>query len=289
MKAKRWIAISMALGLMLTSLAMVSAQSAEVDDAEGFSGTVSSYDEATGILVIDLQGGSETEPAQITFEVAPEVIRIPGETSAAEVAGTLEVGARVAVLAHQVEGEDRLVADILVVKPVRPIAPPVVGAVVGRSTDAEGNTVLTIATRNGTTKEITLPAGVGAPRDGDLVAAFARPDDERGGRPVLTGLAKADDVRARLLGHLAVVAANVDLPEQARARLTDSLANSLEGFVNTHVSILEEIRTRVPATAQGRIDAALSRAQNAREEARSRASEARENAGPPEGRGRPTQ
>ena len=286
MKMKRWLAIPLTLGLMITSLAMVSASEGHGDEPQGFSGTVSTYDEASGVLVLAIRNAGQPEPTLITIEVASEVIKIPGESSETGVAGTFTEGAKVAVLAHQVEGEDQWIADSLVVKPIKPAAPPVVGAVVSKTTDADGNTVLTITNKDGVLKEILLPDGVDAPAEGELVAAFARADNKEKGRPVLTGLVKADEVRQRLIGHLDEVASKVDLPEAARARLTEDLATTLGSFVDKHVSILEGIRAKAPAAAQLGLDKALGKAQEARATAKDKAADAREKAGPPEGRGR---
>ena len=288
MRIKRWVVIPLVLGVMITSLAVVSADQSSGNEPRGFSGTVSSHDEAAGILVLAVRDGGEPEASLITIEVASEVIKIPAQSSAAGVAGTLTEGAKVAVLAHQVEGEDQWIAESLVVKPVKPTAPPVVGAVVSKTTDDDGNTVLTITKRDGTTKEILLPAGADAPAEGELVAAFARSDDKENSRPVLTGLVKADEVRQRLIGHLADVASRLDLPEQAKSRLTEDLATTLGDFVDQHVSILDGIKGRAPAAAQLGLDTALGKAQEARNVAINKAAEAREKAGPPEDRGRPS-
>ena len=283
MNIKRWISVPLALSLMLFSFGVASAQEDAEVERTGFAGTVVSYDAGTGILVLSVLAEGETASSEITISVASDVIKIPGDS------GVLEEGAKVVVLAHQPEGEDQWVADSLVVKPVKPISPPIVGAVVSRETDAQGIRFLTIMRRDGTTKTIQLRAGDVAPEEGELVTAFAGPpdDDDRGGRPVLTGLMKADDVRARLNKHLADSAGNPDLPEQARSRLVDDLATTLGAFVSRQVTLLENIKARAPAAAQQGLDTALANARRGRDQAQANAAVAREKAGPPQGRGQP--
>ncbi len=279
---KKWISLPLALSLMVFSFGVASAQEDAEVERIGFVGTVASYDAGTGILVLTVQDDDETVSSEITISVALDVIKIPGES------GVLEQGAKVTVLAYQPEGEDQWIADSLVVKPVKPTAPPVVGAVVGKETDANGVTILSIMRRDGTTKTIQLRAGDVAPADGELVTAFAGPpeDDDQGGRPVLTGLMKAEEVRARLNKHLTETADNPDLPAQARSRLVDDLATTLDAFTANHVTVLEAIKIRAPAAAQRGLDSALENAQSGRNQAQANSTAARDKAGPPDDRGR---
>ncbi len=286
MNIKRWISVPLALSLMLFSFGVASAQEDAEVERTGFAGTVVSYDAGTGILVLSVLAEDETASSEITISVDSEVIKFPGKPAVTEV--VLEEGAKVTVLAHP-EGEDQWVADSLVLKPVSPTSPPIVGAVISKATDAQGIRILTIMRRDGTTKTIQLGADDVAPEKGVLVTAFAGPpdDDDQGGRPLLTGLMKADDVRARLNKHLADSAGNPDLPAQARSRLVDDLATILDGFVSRQVTLLEGIKARAPAAAQQGLDNALANARRGRDQAQANSAAAREKAGPPEDRGRP--
>ena len=82
-----------------------------------------------------------------------------GAITSATLALALDEGVpEVAVLADS-NGEARQ----LIIKPGKPIAPPVTGAVISKESDEDGTTTLTITRKDGTTMMIRLGSGVSLP------------------------------------------------------------------------------------------------------------------------------
>ncbi len=285
MKKRHWIGVLAAISLMAFSVGAVSAQEGPERTRKGFVGTVSSYDEGAGLLVLLIKGDQAETSTPVTLTIGPDVvIKVPGRPGVTQ--GTLEEGARVAVLAQMTEGGDWEAIQV-VVKPVKPTRPPVTGAV----TSIEGRT-LTITRRDGTTKTIQLGAGDTAPSVGEVVTAFApRGRGEDGGEdvdgpPVATGLVRAAEVHERLNRHLQRAVDDPDVPEQARGRLVADIATALDNFSARRITVLETVRARAPQAARRGLDNALDNARRGRGQSLEKANEARAKAGPPEGRGR---
>ncbi|MCH7685153.1 MAG: hypothetical protein IH899_00475, partial [Planctomycetes bacterium] len=218
---KTFAAVGISVGVALISVAGVSAQEPDqADDAlrKGYVGVVQSYDGAS--LVID-DPWFEDGPVTVNVDGDTE-IRTPGPAS---IAGTLEEGARVGVLALENEDGTWQALQVLV-KPLAPSVEAVSGAVISR----EGN-VLTIQLPNGETKEIELRSDVDAPEPGDVVTAFVKKPETAGQRPQVTGLEKADQVRKRIEGFLSDVVENrPDLPSAVaadREAVAERLSNLL--------------------------------------------------------------
>ena len=286
MKVKLWAGVLLAVSLILSSIGVAFAQDGQEGTRRGFVGTVSSYEGTT--LVIEGRDDDTATSTPITITgVTEDKVKYHGQPAVTEVAGTLEPGAKVVVLAQLTEDGDWEAIQV-VVKPVEPTAPPVIGAVA--SIDENG--VLTITRRDGSTKTVQLGRGAVPPEVGELVTAFAgRPsvdgEEDGDGPPVATGLVRAAEVRQRLNFHLQQAADDPELPVQTRARLVVHLATTLDSFSGQHINVLEAVRTKAPAAAQHGIDTALANAQRGREQAQANAEEARAKAGPPADRGRP--
>lgn len=169
------------------------------------------------------------------------------------------------------------------VKPVRPTVEAVTGAVISR----DGN-VITIQLPNGETKELTIGQGQQPPEVGEAVTAFANRANPNGGRPEVTGIEKADQVRQRLEGFLEDVSENrPDLPpavQHARTRIADRLTTLLEDHGHRHVELLQRVMDsdRVPDAAKQRIETAIGKANAGIDSAQEKIEQARDRLGLPE-------
>ncbi|MEE8046597.1 MAG: hypothetical protein V3T49_07150 [Dehalococcoidia bacterium] len=275
---KTLASIGISAGIALTTVVGASAQEAPESDDElrkGFVGVVESYDGTE--LIIKVKRIDASSPALIVD--ADTEIRIPGPE---RIAGTLEEGARVGVLAIQNEDGTWQALQIMV-KPIAPSVEAVSGAVVSR----EGN-ILTIELPNGETKEIELRSGDDAPEPGEVITAFARKAERAGGRPQVTGLERADKVRERIQGFLEDVAENrPDLPSAVadqREAMAERLSNLLERHTQRHADLLQRVvdNDRMPENARERVRTALEGARTRIQAARERIQNARERLGLPE-------
>lgn len=273
LRLKRTAGITaISLAILASSIAAVPFQEAtpgseapdvEVIDAEdseivrrGYAGVVVSL--ADGSLVIERRGDRGNSPE---IAITPETeIRMPG---AEDVKGELAIDARVAVLAEQV-GEDEWAAVQVVVIPTGPSIRPVTGVVVSV---ADG--VLTIALPNGETRMIELGPKAEVPEEGEVITAF---EDRRGSRPTVTGIAKADDVRARLQRFLSRAETDPNRGAEARDRVLARLGDLLDRHSARNVEILQGLidGDRLPEQARTRVQSALQRAQDARGNVESR-------------------
>ncbi|MDA1349286.1 MAG: hypothetical protein O3A47_10565 [Chloroflexi bacterium] len=287
MKAKFLIGTVTAVVLVFSIVGVALGQEAEEDARQGHVGTVSDYDPTSGVLVIDIQDATST---QVSVTVTEETkIKVPGRHSDADevTVETLDQVLEDGVTKVVVLADSSGVAIHLMLKPGKPIAPPVTGAVTSKETDADGVTTLTITRPDGTTKTVRLGRGSGAIEIGEIVTTFAGGDDEDGGGPPeVKGLVRAEEVKARLNRFVEELSAESD-DDPRKGRALRDLADTLESFSAKRVEVLEAVRARAPAAAQRGLENALSRAQRGQAEAKTKASEARAKAGPPEGRGRP--
>jgi len=252
-----------ALGVLASSVAATPAQVpvpvvvSEVEEVEalrqGFVGTVSELDDSS----VTIEARDE-EVGTVTFIIAESTeVRTPGAES---VQGTFEQGASVAILAEET-AENEWTAVQILVQPTGPSIRPVSGAVVSKE-----NGVLTIALPDGTTREITLGPEAEIPEDGEIVTAIV---DERGEKPTVTGVAKADEVRQRLERFITDEEARSDQDETARLDVIARLAGLLEPHATRNVEILERVldNDKIPEAARTRITSAFERANTARENA----------------------
>lgn len=273
-------ATGLGLGIALTSVIAAGAQetpeaqAVEEDARIGYVGTVASYDGS--VLVVD-PVRDDTDDVSLNVNGDTQ-IRTPG----GPVAGVLEGGARVAVLGIE-EDDGSWTALQIMVKPVRPTIEAITGAVVSREGD-----VITIQLPSGETKEVTIGQGQQAPEVGEAVTAFANRANTNGGRPEVTGMERADQVRKRLQGFLEDVSENrPDLPpavQDARTRITDRLTTLLEDHGQRHVEMLQRIMDsdRIPDAAKQRIQTAIGRANSGNESAQQAIDKARDRLGLPE-------
>ena len=280
MNMKRWIGVLTAVGLMLSSIGVAYAQEAEEGTRRGFVGTVSSYSGSTLVIEVVDQAAATSTLITIT-NVTEDKIKVPGQPAATDVAGALEPGSKVAVLAQKVD--DTWEAVQVIVKPTAPTFPPVVGAVVSVE-----DGVLQIMLPNGEIKTIQLPPQASAPGIGEVVTAFSRGtggEDDGDGPPVVTGLVRASQVSNRLIAF-------IDEATTDTAGTLDDLAD----LVVSHAAHREEMLTQIlakpnlPDQAKAGITNALAKAQAGRQRAQESATRARAKAekargGPPEGRG----
>lgn len=246
---------------------------------KAFVGVVEGEPDDSAVTLI--RKGTE-EP--ITISLGNHELKTPG----GKVAGSFADGANVVILAR--EDGDQWVAMWVLVKPTKPTAPPVTGAVVSVQ-----DGVLTIMRPDGTTKVVQLGRGAASPKVGEVVTAFAGPSSADGvpgadGPPVAKGLVKASEVRQRLEGFLQdLTTGSGDLPEAAsnrRAQSVVDIAAILEGHADKHVKLLEKLSQKdLPVRAAEGMRKALENAQRGRSQAKLKASEARTKAGPPEERG----
>jgi hypothetical protein len=287
---KSLAAIGISTGIALTAVAGASAQEApEADEAirKGYAGVVESYDGSS--LIIKVKRIDASSPALMITDDTE--IKTPGPE---RIAGTLEEGARVGVLAIEREDGTWEALQILV-KPLAPSVEAVSGAVVSR----DGN-ILTIEMPNGEIKEIELGSDQDAPEPGDVVTAFAKKAERADGRPQVTGLEKADKVRERLQGFLEQV--SEDRPEspaavaEARLAIAERMSDLLERHTQRHAELLQRVvdNDRMPEAARERVRTALENArthiETSRERidaAQNRIQDVRERLGLPE-RERPT-
>ena len=252
-----------ALGVLASSVAATPAQVpvpvvvSEVEEVEalrqGFVGTVSELDDSS----VTIEARDE-EVGTVTFIIAESTeVRTPGAES---VQGTFEQGASVAILAEET-AENEWTAVQILVQPTGPSIRPVSGAVVSKE-----NGVLTIALPDGTTREITLGPEAEIPEEGEIVTAIV---DERGEKPTVTGVAKADEVRQRLERFITDEEARSDQGETARQDVIARLAGLLEPHATRNVEILERVldNDKIPEAARTRITSAFERANTARENA----------------------
>jgi hypothetical protein len=283
--SKTWISAITAVILTLSVFGVAFAQENQDDDKlQGYIGTVVSYETSTGMLVVELKDATSTEIIVTISETTR--IKAPGVNSAVDeitpttLALALEDGiTEVAVLADE-DGNARQ----LMIKPGKPTAPPVTGAVVSKETNGSGITTLTITRKDGTTMTIRLGSGVSLPDVGELVTAFA-PVSE-GEPPVAKGLVKAEEVKQRLDRFAARLVDDAN-ETPGKGRLLNNLARALEGFSSQREATLQAIIARAPEAAQKGLQNALERASRGRADAQEKAADAREKAGPPEGRGGP--
>ncbi|MBI4329052.1 MAG: hypothetical protein HY685_04205 [Chloroflexi bacterium] len=277
MIGKRWLSILLALGLMGTGLGVAYAQGEEEGARRaGLVGIVSSYNAVTGALGLDVKGGPKEACSAITV-TGDTKVKTPGESAATAVAGTLEAGAKVAVLVERLP-DGSCTAIQVVVKPVAPTSPAVIGTVVSVE-----NGLLTITRPDGTTKTIQLPPGVTPPAVGEVVTAFARPPrgGERGAPPTLTGLVRAEEVHQRLRAFLQTLASEQStLPEkaaQALDRRLTHIAALLDNHLSHRLAILQQASEKkdLPAQARAGIQKAIEKAHQDRDEAQGKAPEGR--------------
>lgn len=263
---KSFAAIGISTGIALISVAGASAQEApEADDVlrKGYAGVVESYDGSS--LTIKVKRIDASSPALLITDDTE--IKTPGPE---RIAGTLEEGARVGVLAIELEDGTWEALQIMV-KPIAPSVEAVSGAVVSR----DGN-ILTIEMPNGETKEIELGSDQEVPEAGDVVTAFAKKAEREGGRPRVTGLEKADNVRERIQGFLDRV--SEDRPEspaavaEARLAAAERMSQLLERHTQRHAELLQRVvdNDRMPEDARERVRIALERARTRIETARER-------------------
>lgn len=248
-------------------------EGSEKNKRKAFVGVVEGEPDATAVTLI--QKGTE-EP--ITIVLGTHELRTPG----GKVAGSFTDGANVVVLASQ-DGA-QWVAMWVLVKPTKPTAPPVTGAVVSVQ-----DGVLTIMRPDGTTKTVQLGRGAASLEVGEVVTAFAGPSSTDG-PPVAKGLVKASQVRQRLEGFLQdLTTGSGDLPEAAsrrRAQRVADIAATLEGHTDKHVKLLEKLsQENLPVQAVAGMRKALENAQRGRNRAEANAAAARAKAGPPAERG----
>ena len=288
MISKMWMSVITAVILTLSVFGVAFAQeSKDGDTLQGYVGTVVSYNTTTNALIVALKDSTSTEImvtiSEATKIEAPGSGAESGEITPATLALVIEEGVtEVAVLAAS-NGEARQ----LIIKPGKPLAPPVTGAVISRESDEDGTTTLTITRKDGTTMMIRLGSGVSLPDVGELVTAFVSvTDGEDDDVAVVKGLVKAEEVRQRLDRFAArLIDDSNDTP--GKGRLLNDLADALERFSSQRQATLEAIIARAPAAAQRGLQNALDRATRGRADAQNKAVEARAKAGPPEGRGRP--
>ena len=130
--------------------------------------------------------------------------------------------------------------------------------------------------------------GQQAPEVGEAVTAFANRASTNGGRPEVTGLEKATQVRERMQDFLEDVSENrPELPvavQDARTRIADRLTTLLEEHGQRHVEMLQSVMDsdRVPDAAKQRIEEAIGRANTGNESARQAIKQARDRLGIPE-------
>lgn len=281
----QWVApvLAAVLGLLVITGVALAQEESDSGDHRGIVGevVVDNLDaEGMGTVVVQTAEGEE-----ITITVgASSEVKTPGTPAVTDVAGSLGMGAQVAVL---IDGGGNAIQ--VLVKPQRPTAPPETGAVVGIQ-----DGILTIMRPDGSTKEVRIPEGAGAPDTGEIVTTFASETDDVG-PATATGLVRAAEVRDRLTGFLAEATPTEDAEngeiEQQEEELNE-LAQILDRYTQQHLNVLDGLLARedLPAEARDAFTNAKSMAERGRdeaiqrtEEAQARMSEARERQGPPTG------
>ena len=222
----------------------------------------------------------------------PEEYRLKQPGKPGKNQGDFVDGARVAVLAQLLEDESWEAVQVLV-KPLGHGSHVVTGAVVGTE-----DGVVTILLPNGKTKRVKLPAGAGAPQEGEVVTTLVEgpPDtdgegeEEEGPPAQATGMVRAAEVRERLQRHLdELTVEEGDLPEgkaQARAKRVQRLSELLESHGERHLGILDNALSREKnEKARAAIQNARGRAEEGRQKSQATIERARGRAGlPPKGR-----
>ncbi len=249
---------------------------------KGFVGTVEEMTEGSFALIQQGTGG------QVTIGLPDEyVLKTPGGP---RTTGTFEDGARVAVLAQLVD--DQWIAVQVLVKPVKPTAPPGIGVVVS-SNEEEGT--FTIMTPSGNTHTLRLPPGKKAPTDGELITVFpehplqADGEEDGDGPPRATGLVRAAEVSQRLQNHLEQLTADDGaMPggdQESKAERIASQIQLLEAHAMRHIAHMDAVLERVPEKAKAAIQRAKANAERGQQQAQAAIQQARGKIGPPEGKG----
>ncbi|MEE8519214.1 MAG: hypothetical protein V3S98_08835 [Dehalococcoidia bacterium] len=278
MKSIKWLVPLLVLVSMMLVVTSVSAQEngdEEEDSRDGIVGEVISAEideDGSGTVVVLTAEGEEVA---VELSAGEYDLKTPGSTD-----GSIEEGDQVALLV-----EDGSAVQVLV-KPDRPLNPPVTGSVVSIV-----DRVLTILKPNGTTQIVQLGPKDDPPALGDLVTTFiddaSDTDDASGGPSVSRGLVRADEVRERLNRfideELNDASGTDDEGGQGRAKRIEKLAGLLETHASKHVDVLSGLLEREDLPAQGKagIAKALANAQGHRADALQRASNARSRAGRP--------
>jgi hypothetical protein len=238
---------------------------------------------STQTLVVDVkpEAGATSSPASIAFSLTPETrIKTPGAPSQANVAGTLDVGARVAVLGEkQADGSWKAVQ--VLVKPTAPVASPVTGSVVSIE-----NGILTLVLPNGKTKTIEVGSDMPAPGEGEIVTVFAQGASGGDRPPKATGLVRAAEVHDRLKKFLDGVEATTGQSpavKKHRDEVAARVADLLERHAEHRVQILKGLQGRegLPEKARAGISRALENAEKNQTEARSKSQDTRGRLGLP--------
>ncbi len=220
-------------------------------------------------------------------EMFVSIIKTPGRPGR-----ILADGDRVAVLVEFEEGHDGLVAVVVqvMVKPNKP-QPHTLGAVVSITTDENGVRTVSIIRKNGKVKEFQLGPDAETPEVGDLVTAFQGRGNSANGRPVATGIVRADSVRQRLEGFLDdLTGEDSGLPSQAlenRADRVADIAALLENHAANNVAILRQLsqNENLPPQALAGMRNGLAKAQSGFDKAMAKSKEARSKAASPSDRG----
>lgn len=229
---KKWTGL---LGVLLVAAAVAvtgltaRAQDSTIEEA-GFAGNVVSVTDT--LLVLDTASGEVSILLPADYD-----LRTPGSE---QTAGTLEAGARVAVLATKTV-EDEWEALIVLVKPIAPTIEPVTGAVVSV---VDG--VITIIRPDGTTITVELPPNAVGPALGQVVTVFRNRQQEIPGAVApATGIMTAEQLRERL--RLQIDKLLVEDPlrtqdqERIRAQLLTKLAVALETHERERLQLLQQI------------------------------------------------
>jgi hypothetical protein len=226
-------------------------------------GVVTQSSTSTHTLVVDVkpEAGATSSPASIAFSLTPETrIKTPGAPSQANVAGTLTVGARVAVLGErQADGSWKAVQ--ILVKPTSPVASPVTGSVASIE-----NGVLTVVLPNGKTKTIEIGSDVTAPEQGEIVTVFAQGASASDRPPKATGLVRAAGVHDRLKKSVDDIEANTGQSpavKKHRNEIAARVADLLERHAEHRVQILHALQSRegLPGKARTGISRAFENAE----------------------------
>ena len=202
-------------------------------------------------------------------------------------------GDRVVVLVELVDqgdGELVKVALWVKVKPTKPLL-HTVGAVVGIATDENGVRTVSIMRKNGKVKDLQLGPDAELPEVGDLVTALQGRGNSANGRPIATGIVRADSVRHRLEGFLDdLTGEDSGLPSQAlenRADRVADIATLLENHAANNVAILRQLSQNENLSPQALVGMrnGLAKAQSGFDKAMAKSKEARSKAASPSDRG----
>jgi hypothetical protein len=265
------VAVVVVAGLMFVGSDNAAAQQRlPADDGRtGFTGIVTSYEGDE--LVVQVK---QLENESLTFIVDDATtIKTPGPES---IAGILEESARVGILATD-DGKGGWQATQILVKPTEPTVEALNGVVLSRD-----GSVMTVELPNGDTRELELQPGDEILEPGDVITAFARKSGRAGGRPQVTGLAKADSVRERIQDFMnQTFEGRPDDPAavaDAREKLAEQLSLLLERHTERHTELIQRVlgNDNLTDDKRRRIQTALESAQERMETARQRIQTARD-------------